>query len=220
MEGYATTRITTDGYDGQVPNTWWFCGSDTLLVLLPGLGYTNQMPLMFYLHQLGTGRRWDILEIDYDYRSVPRDTTAAEWDARFIADVEPMLRAAIARGGYTRIVLAGKSIGTRVITSLVNHGFGGNLVYLWLTPLLISPAVYDAVKSHAPAVAVFGDADYAVQNVDLAPLANAGVSLIIVPEGDHGMSIPGDVPRSVAELARVLRELDTGLTHHTNGEPA
>ena len=41
MDRYGATYITTDGYEGKVPNTYWFCGSDTLLVMLPGLGSTG-----------------------------------------------------------------------------------------------------------------------------------------------------------------------------------
>lgn len=216
MEGYGVTYITTDGYEGKVPNTYWFCGSETLLVMLPGLGYTNQMPLMYYVRELATSRFWDLLEIDYDYRAVPRETTSAEWSARFIADVEPMLKAAIARGGYKKVVLAGKSIGTSVMTSILNNGFSGNIAYVWLTPLLGSKPVYEAVKSHSPSVALFGDADYAVQGADLAVLVQSGVKMIVVPEADHGLDIAGDVPQSIAGLAQAIRELDLWLTQHVD----
>lgn len=211
MENYHVTSITVPGHDGEVPNSFWLNGSDTLLVLLPGLGYTNQMPVMFYLHELAEAHRWDLLEIDYDYRRVPRETTSEQWTARFVADVEPILHAAVARGGYGKLVLAGKSIGTSVMTSILNHGIQAATAYIWLTPLLRNPHVYESVKTHHPSIAVFGDADYAVQDVDLAPLAQAGVKLVIAPGADHGMMIPGNVPESIANLARAMQELDDWL---------
>lgn len=211
MDTYHVTSITTPGYDGEVPNSFWLNGSDTLLVLLPGLGYTNQMPLMFYLRELGVVRGWDLLEIDYDYRRVPRETTSEQWTARFVADVEPVIRAAVTRGGYGKLVLAGKSIGTSVMTSILNHGIEAATAYIWLTPLLRNPHVNESVRTHHPSIAVFGDADYAVQDVDLAPLAQAGVKMVIAPGADHGMMIPGNVAESIANIARAMQELDVWL---------
>ena len=43
MDGYTIETLDVSGYDARVPNEHWTIGSDTLVVLLPGLGYTNQM---------------------------------------------------------------------------------------------------------------------------------------------------------------------------------
>lgn len=211
MDGYKIEMLEVQGYDAPVPNTYWSHGSDTLMILLPGLGYTNDMPIMFYLHQLSTGRGYDVLQVNYDYRSVPRETSAEDWSARMLADVRPTIDAALAKGTYRHIVLAGKSIGTRVMATLLAHGFDMATGYIWLTPLFVSEPVKQAAMKNGPSVAVFGDADYAVANVHLPTIAQAGVEMVIQPGGDHGMMLPGRVPESISDLARAMQEVDSWL---------
>lgn len=214
MDGYAVETLDVMGFDGPVQNAHWTIGSDTLLIMLPGLGYTNQMPLMFYLHELARAREWDVLEVNYDYRRVPRETSAEEWAARMLGDARPVIDAALERGTYRNIVLAGKSIGTRVMTTLLARGFDTATAFIWLTPLLVAGQIRDTVMSHGPSLAVFGDEDYAVKDVDLSAIARAGVTMVVMPGGDHSMMIPGDVPQSIAALAHVMAEIDAWLDRH------
>lgn len=214
MDGYEINTLDVVGFDAPVPNAHWTNGSDTLFILLPGLGYTNHMPLMFYLHELARERTWDVLEVNYDYRRVSRQTSASEWDERFYADIRPVIDAAMARGQYRQVVLAGKSIGTRAMVTLLNRGFNIATAYIWLTPLLVAEPVRDAVMNHAPSLAVFGDDDYAVKDVDLAAIVHTGAHMVVMPGGDHSMMIPGSVPQSIAALAHVMNEIDAWLSQH------
>ena len=138
-----------------------------------------------------------------------------------LADVRPAVDAVLAQGSYRHVILAGKSIGTRVMSVLLENGFDKATAYVWLRPLLRAEPVRSAVMHQQPSVAVFGDADYAVQGVDLAPIAQAGTSMVVMPGGDHGMMIPGSVPESIAALARVINELDAWLSQHVtaSGDP-
>lgn len=221
MDGYSITTLDIDGYDARVANSYWTNGSDTLLIMLPGLGYTNQMPLMFYLHQLAIAKSWDVLQVDYDYRRIPQQTSGEEWSARMLADVQPAIDTALAQGSYRHVVLAGKSIGTRVMSVLLENGFDKATAYVWLTPLLRAESVRTAIMKQQPSVAIFGDQDYAVQGVELGPIAQAGTSMIVMPGGDHGMMIQGSVPESIAGLALVINELDAWLDQHVaaSGDP-
>lgn len=214
MDGYSIETLEVMGFDAPVPNAHWTIGSDTLLIMLPGLGYTNQMPLMFYLHELARTRAWDVLEVNYDYRRVPRETSAEEWAARMMGDARPVIDAALERGTYRNIVLAGKSIGTRVMTTLLARGFEKATAFIWLTPLLVAGQIRDTVMNHGPSLAVFGDEDYAVKDVDLPAIARAGVTMVVMPGGDHSMMIPGDVPQSIAALAHVMAEIDAWIDRH------
>ena len=211
MDGYKIETLEIQGYDAPVPNNYWTVGSDTLLISLPGLGYTNDMPIMFYLNELARNRGYDALQVNYDYRGVPRETSAEEWSTRMLADVLPVIDAALARVDYRHVILAGKSIGTRVMATLLARGFDKATAYIWLTPLFVAEPVKQAAMNNSPSVAVFGDADYAVANVNLAEIAQAGVRIVVQPEGDHGMMVPGNVPQSIADLANAMKELDDWL---------
>lgn len=211
MEGYNVESLPIQGYEAPVPNRYWSNGSNTLMIMLPGLGYTNDMPIMFYLHHMALDRGYDVLQVNYDYRSVPRETSAQEWSARMLADVQPAIDAAVAKGNYANIILAGKSIGTRVMATLLANGFDKATGYIWLTPLFVAEPVKEAAMNNGPSIAIFGDADYAVANVDLAPIARAGVRIVVLPGGDHSMMIDGPVPESIAELAQAMKELDAWI---------
>lgn len=208
MDGYKIQTLDIQGYDAPVPNNYWTIGSDVLLISLPGLGYTNDMPILFYLNELARNRGYDVLQVNYDYRGVPRETSAEKWSARMMADVLPAIDAALAKGNYRHVILAGKSIGTRVMATLLARGFDKATAYIWLTPLFVAEPVKQAAMNHSPSVAVFGDADYAVANVDLSSIAKAGVRIIVQPEGDHGMMVPGNAPQAISDLANAMKELD------------
>ena len=220
MSHYSVEHFDLPGYDQPIKNDYWTIGSDTLLIMLPGLGYTNQMPLMFYLHEIAQARSWDVLQVHYDYRTVPRETSSEEWIARFLGDVRPLIDAAMEKGRYKNVVLAGKSIGTNVMTTLLSRGFEGATAFIWLTPLLRSEPVRQAVMNNGPSIALFGDKDYAVADVNLTPISQAGVHMIIVPGADHSMMIEGNVPESIAMLAHSMRELENWLDEAlaTSGE--
>ena len=211
MDGYNIETLDVQGYDAPVANNYWSNGGDTLMVMLPGLGYTNDMPIMFYLHEISIDRGYDVLQVNYDYRSVPRETSAEDWSARMLADVRPTIDAALARGSYRNVILAGKSIGTRVIATLLAHGFDKATAYIWLTPLFVSEPVKQAAMNNGPSLAVFGDSDYAIANVPLPPIAKAGVEMVIQPGGDHGMMLKGSVPESISDLARAMQEVESWL---------
>lgn len=205
-------RYTISSLDAPVPNDYWDNGSETLLVMLPGLGYTNQMPVMFYVHQMAMARNWDILQVNYDYRGLHQDLPRDAWDDRFVIDCLPAIEAALAQREYTHVVLAGKSIGTRVITALLAAGFDHPTAYIWLTPLFTAPEIFQAAREHRPSVAVFGDNDFAMDGVDPDSLEQSGIHSIVMPGGDHGLQIAGKVADSIEALAACYRQLDSWLT--------
>jgi hypothetical protein len=64
--GHAITSLATDGYRGEsVPNTLYERegGAEELGLLLPGIGYTAQMPLFWYARRLLQERGADVLGI-------------------------------------------------------------------------------------------------------------------------------------------------------------
>lgn len=205
-------RYAISELDGAVPNSLWDAGSSTLLVMLPGLGYTNQMPVMFYLQQLAMARGWDVLQVNYDYRGMSRDVPADERDARFVSDARPLVEAALDARERDDVILAGKSIGTRVMAALLNDGFDAATAYIWLTPLFADPDVLKSAGRATPSVAVFGDEDSAMGEVTRADLAAADISSIVMPGGDHSLGLKSRPVDSIAALADVYRQLDDWLT--------
>lgn len=211
MDDYDITQLDVTDYDVAVPNEYWCIGSDTLLVMLPGLGYTNQMPLMFYIQELAMARHWDIVQVNYDYRGM-MGTTQEERVYRITADCQIVMDAALAKGGYKRIVLAGKSLGTLAMTALLKGGISRDAISLWLTPLINWPEVREVMTTSAPnAAVVIGTRDDHYDPLFVEELRNMGAQVAIVDGGDHSLDIEGDVDESIGVLRQVIGALDRFL---------
>ena len=68
------TTLTIHGYrDEPVPNRFLRPEGaiDHLAVLLPGFGYTLDMPLFYYAENLLLERGWDVLRVEYAYNKRP-----------------------------------------------------------------------------------------------------------------------------------------------------
>ncbi|HMK55443.1 MAG TPA: alpha/beta family hydrolase [Dissulfurispiraceae bacterium] len=196
----------------NLPNTFFRSKAETshLAVLLPGLGYTSQMPVMYYpcLTLLATGA--DVMRADYNYVRQP-DFMALEPDERRRSAAEDALaifRAAIGQRRYNRITLVGKSIGTyamgHIITTVANLP---HLSCIWLTPLLKHEQLLSQIKHvRHRALIVTGTADpyYDKANLDEL-LKTTGGESVVIDGADHSMEIDGDPIKSLQALERIMR---------------
>ena len=109
--------------DQPLPNTFFKQekGTDHLAVLLPGRGYTAQMPLLFYPALQLRERGADVLRLDVNY-SEREDFQALEMNEQFrhlFAEVAATYQAGLAQGNYRQITLVGKSLGTLAMGHLL-----------------------------------------------------------------------------------------------------
>src|SRR5215204_7426815 len=110
------TTLTIQGYRGEaVPNQFLRPEGaiDHLSVLLPGFGYTLDMPLFYYAENLLLDRGWDVLRVEYAYNKHPEYQTlsAPERHQWLLADATAAWRAGLGQRSYGRAVLIGKSLG-------------------------------------------------------------------------------------------------------------
>ena len=78
-----STTLTIQGYrDEPVPNRFLRPDGaiDQLAVLLPGFGYTLDMPLFYYAQNLLLERGWDVLRVEYAYNTHPEFQTLPEME--------------------------------------------------------------------------------------------------------------------------------------------
>ncbi len=119
-----TTTLPIRGYrDEAVPNRFHRQDTETdhLALVLPGFGYSCDMPLLYFTVSHLLDRGADVLQVEYDYGRQP-DYRALDANARLRwlrADVAAAWQAAVAQRPYRRFTAVGKSLGTRALPELL-----------------------------------------------------------------------------------------------------
>lgn len=203
------------GYrDEPVPHRFFRQDGETrhVAIVLPGMGYTTDMPLLHYPARLLLQTGADLLVVDYAY-SRRADFAAlppSEREAWLFADVVAAYRAALAQRPYHEVTLLGKSLGTLAMARLLATEaelVGARTV--WLTPLLTDDRVWAQLRrAGRPSVVAIGTADPFYDEARIAEVrALSGTEVVVIDGADHSLELPGDALGSLAALERVLRAL-------------
>jgi len=210
-----STTLTIRGYrDEPVPNRFLRPEGaiDHLAVLLPGLGYTLDMPLFYYAENLLLERGWDVLRVEYAYNKLSEFQTLPkpERDRWLLADATAAWRAGLGQRPYERVVLIGKSLGTLAMGHLLTMADPPpNVGAVWLTPMLSVERLRQQISRYGgPSLFVIGTADPHFEPVVLEKMQVATTGeAVIVKNADHGMDIPGNPVASVRAVERVVEAL-------------
>jgi hypothetical protein len=206
------TILPITGYRGRaVPNRLLRPRGaiDQLAVLLPGLGYTLDMPLFYYIQMMCLDVGIDVLRVETAYNREPGFAAAmqdeqVDWVA---TDAVAAWHAALAGAEYLAAVVVGKSLGTLAMPGLFDERTVRNIAFhsVWLTPLLSQTRVRQEIGGlRGRSLVAIGDADPYYDPEILAQLERAGVKVVVVPGADHGMNLPGDAVGSAQVLAAVI----------------
>lgn len=185
--------------------------SERLALIIPGLRYTCDMPLLYYAARLLLERGCDVLQlwIDPDAPDFER-ISQAELTQQSLKYSQALLIAGKNGGTYNDLLLVRKSLGTLTMTLMLTHDQAFlNETTIWFTPLLNLPPVSQVMLSlSGPTFVAGGDADptfeqEAVSQIKSMP--NATIS--VLKDADHSLEIPGDPIRSLQVLSQVMPDL-------------
>jgi hypothetical protein len=165
---------------------------DRCVVVLPGMQYSTQAPLLWFAREVAVARGWSALEV---VDSLP------EGEEPFARARDRARRALDHAGGRASdVVVIGKSLASGAAGLVADRG----LPAVWLTPLLNERRVADDLsRAPRPALLIGGSADEA-----WAPdeLADSGLLQIVQLDGlDHSLQRPGE-PRASLEALRAVAE--------------
>jgi predicted alpha/beta-hydrolase family hydrolase len=168
-------------------------------LVLPGVGYTVDHPLLFWTCHVLADAGWQITlarwEVDAQARS--------EADA-FVARTAGALDAQAPPARHTLVVA--KSFGTHAAQWAADRGLPG----VWLTPILTNRAVTRALTaSTAPALLVGGTADELWQG-DVARAT--GKQVLEFRGADHALHVAGVWRSSVRALEQCLESVERFAT--------
>ena len=190
--------------------------SGKLALILPGLGYTCDKPLLYYATEVLLAKGFDVLQLWVDYSRLEfQELTQVEQLKCLTEDSRALLAAGKGANSYDLFVLGGKSFGTLSLTLLLNQDPGlASSTTFWLTPLFYMPPVAQALKRlQGPAFIAGSDADPTFDMQVLSQIMETPhKSSLVVKGGDHSLEIPGKPLQSLHELSRLVESFSNFLS--------
>ena len=205
---YKETSLQINGYGGQpVSNRYYRQDENTtiLSIVLPGFNPPLISPALYYISQTVLYNRSDLLQFEHEYYKInkPEENEILE---RLYEDTTAACKVALSQRTYGRIILIGKSLGTRAMAYLLNDDRFQEDECVWLTPLLTQEYLRSQVVLHKPrSLFIAGTADPYYTEEYLSELVEAtGGECLVINEMKHSLNIPGDVLASIDGLSRIV----------------
>jgi hypothetical protein len=195
----AETKKSLDiiGHDGKpIKNTLTSLGNKgKIAIVFPGIGYTCQMPLLYYATVALLGKGYDVLWVEYDYKNERFSTSRAREKVEWMNfDADESYKTAISTGRYKHVVLVGKSLGTFALVRL-NTRINDIEKSIWLTPLLKKPSavgidVYNKIKGVCKnGLFIIGTEDPHYDKTKIRALEALGAKSLSILGADHSLEI-------------------------------
>jgi esterase/lipase len=203
MSNFSVQSIEIPSYTGvTISNTLAGEGNSRLVVMLPGLGYTVDAPLMHYLRNIAWHNNFDVLSVKYGFQ-VAQTRYEAQYQATITQESRQAIEQALAKG-YKELILVGKSLGTPMAAVLANH-FSQTTKLLLLTPIRDSHTIAPNIST----LAIIGTSD---------PRYEEGLALDTdmlrwkVYEGlNHSLEISGDILASISIMRDMMETCENFL---------
>jgi predicted alpha/beta-hydrolase family hydrolase len=180
-----------------------------LVVLLPGVHYGPDGPLLFYPAAALREAGWDTLQLTYGFQRDVSDFAPATLQA-VVEDCRRAIAAALDQRSYPKQIYLGKSLGAGVEAVLCAEASPDVLIRaVYFTPPIGTP-IFDPFFSRAPQPAhiVLGTQDRFYDQDALGRLRHSRpFGLTLVEGADHAMIILGDVDGSIRVLRRTTQEV-------------
>jgi predicted alpha/beta-hydrolase family hydrolase len=212
---YTITSLSITGYrDLPVSNTFFRQdgAAEHLAVVLPGYGYTADMPVLYYPAALLREMGADVLQVRYAYhqRQDWRGVSAEEQGRWLFADAAAACEVGLAQRSYRRVTLVGKSLGTLAMGHLLaTDGRLAAADCAWLTPILSDEALRSQMGRHkGRALIAIGTRDPYYDRAAVDGLRQATGGEVLVAEGaDHSLEVAGDIERALDIMRDLMRAL-------------
>ncbi|MGB3307678.1 MAG: alpha/beta family hydrolase [Thermomicrobiales bacterium] len=183
-----------------------------LAILLPGLGYTCDMPFFYYTELQFLVGGFDVLRVDYDYRQPGGQAWGKpEHERRLIDDVTAAVRMGVSQNAYDSVTVVGKSLGTLAMAHLdVNGDMPSSWRSVWVTPLLKQDVVWTSIQHRTtPAAVVIGTEDPHYDAVRIANLESRdAMTVVVVEDGNHSLNAGRTAEDSAKAMATVIGQLE------------
>lgn len=184
-------------------------GPGPLSIILPGLRYNVDMPILYYATGILLEAGHSVLSVDTRYSGIKEfmavsNQERADW---MFKDAEAIYNAIQKLEGYHLSVLVGKSLGTIQMSYMAQtYQELSECKMLWLTPLLQQKFVLNQMVSYkGKSLVVIGTADPIYDDDKIARLVDeGGCEIMAIMNGNHSLDVPGGVLESMNQLTSVM----------------
>jgi hypothetical protein len=175
----------------------WFAQPDQprgTAILLPGRIGGIATPLLHWPASLLTEGGWSVLSVAWNEDRIQREGAASE--------VRRCAEAALSQASPGQpVLMVAKSLGTLALPWAVENRLPG----VWLTPLLQDTAVVGAVKEAQQTTLLVGGTNDPHWQPPIA--VGTGVTLLELPDADHGLQQPGYWRRSLLQQVEIFDQV-------------
>lgn len=135
--------------------------AEGIAILLPGLGYTVQAPLLHYSTGIYLENGYDVLHVNYQYTGADYERFSVdEVDDALKHDVNKIVDAVLLDHAYPHIHIVAKSFGTLALCHEAARESLQDAKFIWLTPLLKDDEIFQAMlDSKQEGLCIIGDED-------------------------------------------------------------
>jgi hypothetical protein len=160
-------------------------------VVLPGVRYFSQAPLLWFAREAAQAGGWSVLELS---ERAPADEEPFAW-MRDRAE-----RALDSASEADTVVVIGKSLASAAAPLVAERG----LAAVWLTPLLVRPEVVAALSSSLSSTLLIGSSADPTWSNGEQPRDDS-IELLEFEGLDHSLQVEGD-PVASLEVLRTVTE--------------
>jgi hypothetical protein len=169
-------------------------------VLLPGVRYFSQAPLLWFAREAAQARGWSVVEVD---ERAPADQEPFAW-------MREQAQRALDATDAELTVVVGKSLGS-VAAPMVS----GPAV--WLTPLLVRPEIVEALASASAPALLIGSRDDPIWSDGELP-ENPALEVLELDGLDHALQVKGD-PLASLDVLRTVTDRTGAFLERVEGTP-
>lgn len=181
--------------------------TNSLVIVLPGAGYTTKAPLLHFATGLFYAKGFDVLHINY---TLSREEMSVLSEEDFSRDVQHAIDSAIKNKNYSNYYVVAKSIGTIALSYLLNNTMLKDAKAVWLTPLLQREDVFSAMgNSDHKGLCIIGDRDSCFIEERFEKLKkNQNLILKVVEGGNHSLELDEEPIKSIEILKGVISNIN------------
>jgi len=154
-------------------------------VLLPGVRYFSQAPLLWFAREAAQAHGWSVVEVD---ERAPADQEPFAW-------MREQAQRALDATDAELTVVVGKSLGSVAAPMVAGPA-------VWLTPLLIRPEIVEALAATSAPALLIGSRDDPTWDDGKLP-DNAALEVLELEGLDHSLQVSGDPIASLDVLRTV-----------------